>query len=153
MEILFIYEPAEEIGMSSRRQRVSEKRIDLQERIACKLLLGLGSRDEMKKRFPPIHHSKKKIGPPAGIGKRIESVCQVNPERLYMGGELSKSPGFGAGLPLALLAVVHPVPQIDPIVPAGVKETSGQAAILVQVAQGPAAEPPDRECRSVLSNE
>jgi hypothetical protein len=107
----------------------------------------------MKKRLSPIHHSEKEIGAPAGIGKGIESVGKVNPECLYRGRKLCKGLGLRAGFPPALLAIVHPVTQINPIVLRRVEEASRQAAIRVQIAQGPAAEPPDRERHSILFNE
>jgi hypothetical protein len=121
MQILFIYEPAEGIGMPSGGKASHEKRIGSQERLACKLLLSFGSADPVKKRFSPIHHSEKEIRAPAGIGKGIESICEPNPEILYRRGKPFEDPGFRAGLPLALLAIVDPVPQINPIVLTGVE--------------------------------
>jgi hypothetical protein len=153
MQILFIYEPAEEIGMPSGGKESREKRIGSQERLACQLLFSFGSADQVKKRFSPIHHSEKEIRAPVGIGKGIESICEVNPELLYMRGKPFEDPGFRAGLPLALLAIVDPVPQINPIVLTRVEQASGHAAILVQEAQGPATEPPDGERRSIFFNE
>jgi hypothetical protein len=139
--------------MPSGREGGREKRIGFQERFACQLLFSFGSADQVKKRFSPIHHSEKEIRAPAGIGKGIESICEVNPELLYMRGKFFKGLGLRAGLPLAFLAIVDPVPQINPIVLTGVEQASGHAAILVQEAQGPATEPPDGERRSIFFNE
>ena len=153
MQILFIYEPAEQIGMPSGRKGSREKGIGFQERLGRKLLLSFGGADPAKKRFSPIHHPEKEIGAPAGIGEGIESVTEVNPEIFYMRGKSFEDPGFRAGLSLALLAIVDPVPQINPIVLTGVEQASRQAAIPVQEAQGPATEPPDGDRRSVFFNE
>jgi hypothetical protein len=77
----------------------------------------------------------------------------VNPEFLYMVGKFFKDLGLGAGLPPALLAIVDPVAQINPIVLPGVKEAPGCAAISVQVSQGPATETPDGDRRPIPFDE
>jgi hypothetical protein len=153
MEIPFIQEPVEEIGVPSGKEGGPEKGIGFQERFACKFLISFGSAYRPKKRRSPIHHSEEEIGARGRIGKGIEAVCKVNPESLYMRGKSFKDLGLRAGLPPALLAIVDPVPQINPIVLPGVKEAPGYAAILVQVAQGPAAETSDGERRSIPSDE
>jgi hypothetical protein len=77
----------------------------------------------------------------------------MNPEFLRVRGKFFKELGLRTGLSPAFLAIVDPVPPVNPIVLPWVKEAPGCAAIPVQVAQGPATETPYGERRPIPFDE
>lgn len=145
MNAAFTDDARRRVGMSPGRLDGTEKRVLFEKDLLSEMSGRFDPWDQFKQEGSPGHERKKRILFPAGVSEGVEAVRQLQPETFGISGELSENRGLRAGFAAALLTVIDSETKIAPLIPGRVEKAPDSPEPFVQVPQGPAAEPGNRD--------
>jgi hypothetical protein len=143
MDRIVMNQMIDQIRLGSRPSLGFKEGVGFQEGLAGETPWSLYGRKALQKVPPPSHEVEERIDRPAGVVKRIQAVCEAEPEVFFRNRQSPKNLGLRAGFPGTFVSVVYPVSKIQTPVPRGVEETTNALIPLIQIAQAPAAETGD----------